>query len=229
MGRGLGGHFRAAAYLAVLAILGGSLTSVSCMGQRATAAEPALPQTAAEPAPSREASTEPAPSRATIGKPGGELMIYTEEQAATVCYIEPTEELRKKLSPEEYDVLVRAATEPPFQNAFWDNHRAGIYVDKIDGSALFLSSTKFESGTGWPSFWTPIDKDAVVLVEDLSYGMNRIEVRAKKSGGHLGHLFNDGPKPSGLRYCINSASLDFIPAERMADRGYGGYIGLLEK
>ncbi|MFA6366618.1 MAG: peptide-methionine (R)-S-oxide reductase MsrB, partial [Candidatus Hydrogenedentales bacterium] len=169
------------------------------------------------------------PSQAIVGAPGGKLMIYTEEQAATVCYIEPTEELRKKLSPEEYDVLVQAATEPPFQNAFWNNHRAGIYVDKIDGSALFLSSTKFESGTGWPSFWTPIDNDAVLLVEDLSYGMNRIEVRAKKSGGHLGHLFSDGPKPSGLRYCINSASLDFIPAEEMKDRGYGAYLDLLKK
>jgi len=207
-----GGHFSAAfpAVFAILAVTGVSLISISCMGQRAAAAEPA-------------------PSQATVGAPGGKLMIYTEEQAATVCYIEPTEELRKKLSPEEYDVLVKAATEPPFQNAFWDNHRAGIYVDKIDGSALFLSSTKFESGTGWPSFWTPIDNDAVVLVEDLSYGMNRIEVRAKKSGGHLGHLFNDGPKPSGLRYCINSASLDFIPAEEMADRGYGAYLDLLKK
>jgi methionine-R-sulfoxide reductase len=198
------------------------------MGQRAAAAEQALSTTPTEAAGSTT-PTEPAPLQANIGTPGGKLMIYTEEQASTVCYIEPTEELRKKLSPEEYDVLVQAATEPPFQNAFWDNHRAGIYVDKIDGSPLFLSSTKFESGTGWPSFWTPIDNDAVVLVEDSSYGMNRIEVRAKKSGGHLGHLFNDGPKPTGLRYCINSASLDFIPAEEMANRGYGAYLDLLKK
>jgi methionine-R-sulfoxide reductase len=154
-------------------------------------------------------------------------MIYTEEQANTVCFIEPTEELRQKLSAEEYAVLVEAATEPPFANAFWDNHKAGIYVDRINGSPLFTSTTKFESGTGWPSFWSPIDPSAIVLVEDLSYGMNRIEVRAKKSGGHLGHLFQDGPKPSGLRYCINSASLDFIPNEEMAARGYGDYLPLL--
>ena len=93
-------------------------------------------------------------------------MIYTKEQAATVCYIEPTEELRQKLSAEEFAVLVEAATEPPFQNAFWDNHRAGIYVDRIDGSPLFASSAKFDSGTGWPSFWAPIDPSNIVLVND---------------------------------------------------------------
>lgn len=153
-------------------------------------------------------------------------MIYTKEQAATVCYIEPTEELRQKLGADEYAVLVEAATEPPFRNAFWDNHRAGIYVDKIDGSPLFASLTKFDSGTGWPSFWAPLDISNIVLVNDTSYGMNRVEVRAKKSGGHLGHLFEDGPEPSGKRYCINSASLDFIPLEEMGARGYKEYINL---
>ena len=162
--------------------------------------------------------------------PGGEkLVILTEAQAADVCYIEPTEELRKTLSADEYAVLVQAATEPPFQNAYWDNHREGIYVDRIDGTPLFASSTKFESGTGWPSFWQPIDKNAIVLVEDLSYGMNRIEVRAKKSGGHLGHLFDDGPNPTGLRYCINSASLKFVPREEMTVQGYGKLLSLLGK
>jgi len=170
-----------------------------------------------------------APGQSAGASAGGNLVIYSKEQAATVCYIQPTEELKNKLSPEEYAVLVQAATEPPFANAYWDNHRAGIYVDKIDGTPLFASSTKFESGTGWPSFWNPIDASALVLVDDHSFGMNRIEVRAKKSGGHLGHLFDDGPKPSGLRYCINSASLDFIPAEEMAARGYGEYLGLLAK
>jgi len=161
--------------------------------------------------------------------PGGKLVIYTEQQAADICYIQPTEELRKKLSPEEYDVLVQAATEPPFANAYWDNHKDGIYVDRIDGTPLFASSTKFESGTGWPSFWNPIDASALVLVEDTSFGMTRIEVRAKKSGGHLGHLFDDGPQPSGLRYCINSASLRFVPSEAMASEGYASYLGLLGK
>ncbi|MCX7026104.1 MAG: peptide-methionine (R)-S-oxide reductase MsrB [Spirochaetes bacterium] len=154
-------------------------------------------------------------------------MIYLEEQASSVCYIEPTEELKTKLKPEEYAVLVKAATEPPFKNSYWDNHRAGIYVDRIDGTPLFASSTKFDSGTGWPSFWKPIDKSAIVLVEDHSYGMNMIEVRSKKSGGHLGHLFNDGPNPTGLRYCINSASLEFVPIEDLEKRGYQALLPLL--
>jgi methionine-R-sulfoxide reductase len=169
-----------------------------------------------------------AAAQTAVKTPAGEqLMIYTEQQAAEVCYIEPSEELKAKLSPEEYAVLVQAATEPPFDNPLWDNHRDGIYVDKIDGTALFASSTKFDSGTGWPSFWQPIDSEAVILVEDRSYGMFRIEVRSKKSGGHLGHLFDDGPKPSGLRYCINSASLDFVPREEMEARGYGELLSLL--
>lgn len=155
-------------------------------------------------------------------------MIYSEEDASTICFIQPTEELKKKLSPEEYAVLVQAATEPPFANALWDNHRDGIYVDKIDGTPLFTSSAKFDSGTGWPSFWQPIDQDALFLVEDNSLGTSRIEVRARKSGGHLGHVFNDGPKPTGLRYCMNSASLDFIPKEEMEARGYGTYLSLLK-
>jgi methionine-R-sulfoxide reductase len=158
---------------------------------------------------------------------GGTLVILTENQANEVCYIEPTEELKKSLSPEEYDVLVQAGTEPPFQNAFWDNHASGIYIDRIDGTPLFASSTKFDSGTGWPSFWNPIDNSAIVLVEDRSYGMFRIEVRSKSSGGHLGHLFQDGPKPSGLRYCINSASLEFVAKENMEQRGYGALLALL--
>jgi len=157
---------------------------------------------------------------------GGSLLVYSELQAKNICYIEPTEELKSSLSPEEFAVLVQAGTEPPFQNEFWDNHRPGIYVDRIDGTALFASSTKFDSGTGWPSFWKPIDDDAIVLVEDRSYGMNRIEVRSRSSGGHLGHLFDDGPNPTGLRYCINSASLDFIPRESLEARGYGKYLSL---
>ena len=170
------------------------------------------------------ASQMPAPAQPK----GGQLMILSEKEAANVCYVQPTEELKKKLSPEEYAVLVEAATEPPFQNPYWDNHAAGIYVDRIDNTPLFASSTKFDSGTGWPSFWQPIDQNALVLVEDHSFGMNRIEVRAKKSGGHLGHLFNDGPNPTGLRYCINSASLRFIPKEKMAEEGFANLLPLVE-
>jgi len=150
--------------------------------------------------------------------------VSASKDGAPVCFIQPTEELRKKLSPEQYDVLVQAATEPPFQNLYWNNHAEGVYVDAIDGTPLFLSTTKFESGTGWPSFWQPIDPGALVLVEDRSFGMIRTEVRAKKSGGHLGHLFDDGPTPTGLRYCINSASLDFVPKSELAARGLGSLL-----
>lgn len=155
-------------------------------------------------------------------------MINSENNANTVCYIQPTEELKAKLSPEEYAVLVEAATEPPFDNAYWNNHQDGIYVDKIDGTLLFASSAKFESGTGWPSFWQPIDENSLILVDDYSFGMHRIEVRARASGGHLGHLFNDGPNPTGLRYCINSASLRFIPKQEMEKEGYGTLLPLIQ-
>ena len=140
---------------------------------------------------------------------------------ADVCYIEPTEELKAKLSPEEYAVLVQAATEPPFKNAYWNNHAEGLYVDRIDGTPLFASTTKFDSGTGWPSFWKPLDEKALILVDDYSFGMHRIEVRSRSSGGHLGHLFDDGPQPTGKRYCINSASLRFIPRADLDREGYG--------
>ncbi|HTX71568.1 MAG TPA: peptide-methionine (R)-S-oxide reductase MsrB [Rectinemataceae bacterium] len=140
--------------------------------------------------------------------------------SADLCFVQPSEELRKRLSPEQFAVLVHAATEPPFKNAYWNEHGEGIYVDAIDGRALFSSSHKFDSGTGWPSFWRPIEESDLVLVEDDSLGMRRTEVRAAASGGHLGHVFEDGPEPSGLRFCINSASLRFIPRHRMASEGY---------
>jgi len=156
------------------------------------------------------------------------LMITNRAAEATICYIQPTEELKAKLSPEQYAVLVENATEPPFQNPYWDLHDAGIYVDAIDGTPLFASLQKFDSGSGWPSFWDPLDKDALLLVKDDSFGMHRVEVRAKKSGGHLGHLFDDGPPPSGKRYCMNSASLRFIPAAELGASGYGRFSELFE-
>jgi len=157
------------------------------------------------------------------------MPIVKAADAANVCYIQPTEELKARLSPEQFAVLVQNATEPPFQNAFWDNHAEGIYVDAIDGAPLFASREKFDSGTGWPSFWAPIDPSKIMLVEDLSLGMRRIEVRSKASGGHLGHLFNDGPNPTGLRYCINSASLRFIPRDQLAVEGYAELESLFNK
>lgn len=152
----------------------------------------------------------------------------SEKHAKAVCYIEPTAELKARLSPEEWKVLVEAGTEPPFVNKFWNNHESGIYFDAADGTPLFASRAKFDSGTGWPSFWEPIDKDKLVLVEDRSHGMRRTEVRAKASGGHLGHLFEDGPRPTGLRYCINSASLRFIPLKELEAAGFGHLRSLLQ-
>ena len=140
------------------------------------------------------------------------------------------DELRKKLTAEQYRVTCEAGTEPPFRNAYWNNHRDGIYVDVISGKALFSSKDKFESGTGWPSFTKPLVKENVVVQSDNSLGMERDEVKAKDSNAHLGHVFDDGPtEAGGMRYCMNSASLRFIPVEKLKEEGYGEYLPLFEK
>jgi len=123
--------------------------------------------------------------------------------------MKPTQPLTKI----QKEVTQNNATEPPFANEYWNNHEPGIYVDILDGTPLFSSEDKFDSGSGWPSFTKPISSNTIVKVEDISHGMKRIEVRSKKANSHLGHVFDDGPKPAGLRYCINSASLKFIPKE----------------
>ena len=139
------------------------------------------------------------------------------------------EDLKKKLTPEQFRVTQRCGTEPPFRNEYWDNHRPGIYVDVVTGEPLFTSLDKFDSGSGWPSFTKPIEKKNVTEKSDGTFGMERTEVRSSKGDSHLGHVFDDGPTDKGgMRYCINSASLRFIPVEKLKDEGYGQYLPLFE-
>jgi methionine-R-sulfoxide reductase len=163
---------------------------------------------------------------------GSILFGYAQGQKKEIEKMNPNKavpgdaELRSRLTKDQYHVTRECGTETAFQNAYWDNHQAGIYVDIITGEPLFSSLDKFDSGTGWPSFTKPISNERVVEKRDSSFGMERTEVRTSKSNSHLGHIFEDGPPPTGQRYCVNSAALRFIPVEKLKEEGYGEYLSV---
>jgi peptide methionine sulfoxide reductase msrA/msrB len=165
---------------------------------------------------------------------GSLLLGYAQVQKKEAEVMNPAKpvpsdaELQRQLTKDQYHVTREGGTETPFHNAYWDNYKAGIYVDIITGEPLFSSLDKFDSGTGLPSFTKPISKDNVVEKRDSSFGMERTEVRAKSSDSHLGHVFEDGPPPTGQRYSVNSTALRFIPEEKLKEEGYGKYLSLFQ-
>ena len=178
--------------------------------------------------PSLERRRDPAP-RTETGRVAYYLWAHTEDDMTTSApYQKPADdELKQALTPEQYEVTQACGTEPPFRNAYWNNHEPGIYVDVVSGEPLFTSLDKFDSGTGWPSFTKPVVQENLVEKADHAHSMTRTEVRSKHADSHLGHVFPDGPKSAGgLRYCMNSASLRFVPVAALAAEGYGEFASL---
>ena len=169
------------------------------------------------------------PARAEAGGARGATAAVAGKEPWKMFVKPNDEELRSKLSREQYEVTQHEGTEPPFRNEYWDNHADGIYVDVVSGEPLFSSRDKYDSGTGWPSFTRPLEKDNVVEKTDKKLWMTRTEVRSKHGDSHLGHVFPDGPRPTGLRYCMNSAAMRFIPVDRLEAEGYGEYLKLFHK